>query len=229
VTRDKDDFPVLVAQAGILNGQRWMLNRAVIIGRDATCEVIITDRQISRFHARIMPSSSGIILEDLGSKNGTFCNGQKVDSSIVLQDGDVIQVALVQPFTYMSSDSTLPLSEAPISDESIVLRLHLDKRSHRVWIRQQELIPPLSVSQFKLLQILYEKRDQVVPRDELVDVIWGRDQSEGVSEEALDALVRRLRDRLKEIDPSHTYILTVRGFGLRLDNPVVQNNHATPK
>jgi DNA-binding winged helix-turn-helix (wHTH) protein len=227
VTRDKDDFPVLVAQAGILNGQRWMLNRAVIIGRDASCEVIITDRQISRFHARIMPSPSGIILEDLGSKNGTFCNGHKVDGSIVLQDGDVIQVALVQPFTYMSSDSTLPLTEPSVSEDPSVLRLHLDKRSHRIWVRQQELIPPLSVPQFKLLQVLYEKRDQVVPRDILVDAIWGTEQSEGVSEEALDALVRRLRDRLKVIDPTHLYILTVRGFGLRLDNPVVKNNHKT--
>jgi DNA-binding winged helix-turn-helix (wHTH) protein len=227
VTRDKDDFPVLVAQAGILNGQRWMLNRAVIIGRDASCEVIISDRQISRFHARVMPSPSGILLEDLGSKNGTFCNGHKVDNSVVLQDGDVIQVALVQPFTYMSSDATLPLAEPSIGEDLSVLRLHLDKRSHRVWVRQQELIPPLSVPQFKLLQVLFEKRDQVVSRDLLVDEIWGSDQSEGVSEEALDALVRRLRDRLKDIDPTHTYILTVRGFGLRLDNPIVKNNHAT--
>ncbi len=224
MTRSKDDFPVLVAQAGLLNGQRWMLNRAVIIGRDSSCEVIIADRQISRFHARIMPSPSGILLEDLGSKNGTFCNGQKVDSSIVLQDGDIIQVGLVQPFTYMSSDSTLPLTEAPLVQDPSVLRLSLDLRSHRVWVRQQELIPPLSVPQFKLLQVLYEKRDQVIPREQLVNVIWGSDQSEGVSEEALDALVRRLRDRLKEIDPTHAYILTVRGFGLRLDNPVVKPN-----
>jgi pSer/pThr/pTyr-binding forkhead associated (FHA) protein len=227
VNRIKDDFPVLVAQSGLLSGQRWMLNRAVIIGRDATCEVIIADRQISRFHARIMPAPSGIILEDLGSKNGTFCNGQKVDNTLVLQDGDVIQVALVQHFTYMSSDSTLPLTETTVLEDSTVLRLHLDKRSHRVWVHQQELIPPLSVSQFKLLQALYEKRDQVVPRDQLVDTIWGSDQSEGVSEEALDALVRRLRDRLKEIDATHAYILTVRGFGLRLDNPVSRNNHIT--
>jgi pSer/pThr/pTyr-binding forkhead associated (FHA) protein len=202
-----------------------MLNRAVIIGRDSSCEVIIADRQISRFHARIMPSPSGIILEDLGSKNGTFCNGQRVESSIVLQDGDVIQVGLVQPFIYMSSDSTLPLSETPLAESPSVLRLSLDNRSHRVFVRQQELIPPLSVPQFKLLQILYEKRDQVIPRDQLVDVIWGSDQSDGVSEEALDALVRRLRDRLREIDPTHTYILTVRGFGLRLDNPAIKPNH----
>ncbi len=107
--------------------------------------------------------------------------------------------------------------------------MNLDLRSHRVWVRQQELIPPLSVPQFKLLQVLYEKRDQVIPRDQLVDVIWGTDQSEGVSEEALDALVRRLRDRLKEIDPTHTYILTVRGFGLRLDNPVVKEPYEMTK
>jgi DNA-binding response OmpR family regulator len=40
-----------------------------------------------------------------------------------------------------------------------------------------------------------------------------------VSEQALDALVRRLRDRLAEIDPIHNYIITVRGHGLRLENP----------
>ncbi len=119
MTREKEDFPVLVAQTGLLNGQRWMLNRAVIIGRDASCEVIIADRQISRFHARVMPSSSGIILEDLGSKNGTFCNGKKVDNSLVLQDGDTIQVALVQHFTFLSSDSTLPLSEIDFGEDPI--------------------------------------------------------------------------------------------------------------
>lgn len=220
--RVKEDYPVLVAQVGLLNGQRWMLNRTVIIGRDASCEVVIADRQISRFHARIMPTTSGMILEDLGSKNGTFCNGQKVDNSLVLQDGDSIQIALVQDFTFLLSDSTLPLSETSISDNQVVFRLHLDKRSHRVWVRQQELIPPLSVPQYKLLQVLYEQRDQVVSREELVNSIWGADQSAGVSEEALDALVRRLRERLKDIDPTHPYILTVRGFGLRLDNPTAR-------
>ena len=38
-------------------------------------------------------------------------------------------------------------------------------------------------------------------------------------EQALDALVRRLRERLASVDPQHTYLITVRGHGLRLDNP----------
>jgi DNA-binding response OmpR family regulator len=36
----------------------------------------------------------------------------------------------------------------------------------------------------------------------------------------LDALVRRLRDRLGDNDPDHDYVITVRGYGLRLDNPL---------
>jgi len=41
----------------------------------------------------------------------------------------------------------------------------------------------------------------------------------GVSQQAIDALVRRLRDRLFELDAEHQYVVTVRGHGFRLDNP----------
>ncbi len=42
-----------------------------------------------------------------------------------------------------------------------------------------------------------------------------------ISEQALDALVRRLRDRIAHVDSSHEYIVTVRGHGLRLENPPI--------
>jgi DNA-binding winged helix-turn-helix (wHTH) protein len=58
-----------------------------------------------------------------------------------------------------------------------------------------------------------------VSRQELVSTVWGDEQSAGVSDQALDALIRRLRDRIADLDPSHQYIVTVRGHGLRLDNP----------
>ncbi|MDH5506431.1 MAG: helix-turn-helix domain-containing protein, partial [Anaerolineae bacterium] len=50
--------------------------------------------------------------------------------------------------------------------------------------------------------------------------IWGEEEAFEVSNQALDALVRRLRDRLKNVDDEHEYIVTVRGHGLRLDNPL---------
>ena len=56
---------------------------------------------------------------------------------------------------------------------------------------------------------------------QLVEDVWGEEDAIGVSEQALDALVRRLRDRLASIDPGHAYVVTVRGHGLRLDNPEI--------
>jgi hypothetical protein len=176
--------------------------------------VVITDRQISRFHARLTPTSEGVILEDLGSKNGTHYNGVTLTTPIVLQDGDLISVALAQQFLFISSDATMPLVDGGKSG-----RLMMDQKSRRVWVNHQQLVPPLSAQQFKMLWLLYESQGQVVSRPDLVSIVWGDDQAAGVSDQALDALIRRLRDRLATLDPKHQYIVTVRGHGVRLDNP----------
>jgi DNA-binding response OmpR family regulator len=84
-----------------------------------------------------------------------------------------------------------------------------------------EIVPPLSVSQFRLLEQLFDAPGRVVPRQDLVISIWGKEQALDVSEQALDALVRRLRERIASVDPTHAYIVTVRGHGLRLDNPPI--------
>jgi hypothetical protein len=213
-----EEFPVLVGQAGPLKGQRYPINGAVVLGREPGCEVVIGDRQVSRYHARLTSSPEGIILEDLGSKNGTHYNGNPLSSPVVLKDGDVFQIALVQEFMFLSSDATMPLTE-PLTLQG---RLMLDMRSRRVWVSNQQLVPALSALQFHMLWVLYEKQGQVVSRQELVSAVWGDEQSAGVSDQALDALIRRLRDRISVLDSSHPYIVTVRGHGLRLDNPPSQ-------
>ena len=219
---ETEDFPLLIAQTGPLNGQRWIINDDIIIGRDDSCNVIIQNRQVSRYHARFVPLSQGVQLEDLGSKNGTHLNGQALMEPVLLQDGDVIQIAFAQQFIYMSSDSTMPLDlplEPPTQFVPFTGLLRLEKRSRRVWIGDDELLPPLSVSQYQLLELLYDNPGRVVTRAELIQVVWGKEDAVGISEQALDALVRRLRDRLSAINSSHQFIITVRGHGLRLDNP----------
>ncbi len=167
----------------------------------------------------------GIQLEDLGSKNGTHVNGQEVTEPVILQDGDVIQIAFAQQFLYLSSNFTIPL-DIPSSnlDEvmSIPRLLRVDKRSRRVWIGSAELLPPLSVSQYQLLELLSDNPGRVVTRTELIQAVWGKDDVIGISEQALDALIRRLRDRLATINSSHQFVITVRGHGLRLDNPPIK-------
>ncbi len=220
-----DEFAVLVGQTGPLNGQRWSLRASLVLGRDATCDIVIPDRQVSRHHARLTPSSAGVRLEDLGSKNGTHLNGQLIIEPAYLQDGDVIQIALSQQFVFLSSDATVPLGSEEIdfsvfqaSPPFVPGRLRLEKRSRRVWIGDSEVLPPLSVSQFRLLELLYDHEGRVVPRQDLIKEVWGEEQAIEVSEQALDALVRRLRDRLAGVDSKHNFIVTVRGHGLRLDN-----------
>jgi hypothetical protein len=213
----QDEYPLLIAQEGPLKGQRWSISHALVLGRDHSCDVVIADRQVSRYHARLTPTMEGIILEDMGSKNGTHRNGEALSSPIVLQDGDAIQVSLAQEFTFLTSDSTMPLGEGVGKPG----RLMMDLRSRRVWVNQQQVLPSLSAQQFKLLWMLYERQGQVINRADLVSTVWGEDQSVGVSDQALDALIRRLRDRLSTLDPKHQYIDTVRGHGVRLDNPPV--------
>ena len=212
-----EEYPLLVAQEGPLKGQRWQLSQTIVLGREASCDVVVADRQISRFHARITPTNEGVILEDLGSKNGTHLNGTPLTAPVVLQDGDLVSVAMAQQFMFLTSDATMPLLEGTAQ----VGRLLMDQKSRRVWVNQQQLVPPLSAQQFKLLWLLYESNGQVVSRPDLVSTVWGDDQAAGVSDQALDALIRRLRDRIAALDPTHQYIDTVRGHGIRLDNPSV--------
>lgn len=253
---------LLVGQSGPLNGQRWPMRATLLIGRDAECDIVIPDRQVSRHHVQLIESAQGVFLKDLGSKNGTHLNGRLVESASLLQDGDLIQVALAQKFVFLSSDATLPLDSPFVNIEQAALtdsavsdfsthvegekripvhkRMFLDNKSHRVWIRvkerplqpaskrqkksyhELEIDPPLSASQFRLLEILYEQEGEVISRADLVASVWGEEQAIGVSEQALDALIRRLRDRLAGIEPAHTFIITVRGHGLRLDNPLIE-------
>jgi hypothetical protein len=218
MTQNTKDFPLLIAQTGPLEGQRWKIKSNLIIGRNSSCDIIIPLRQVSRQHARVYPKQEKILVEDLESKNGTFVNSILLREPVPLKDGDDLQISLAQHFVFLSSDATMPLEDLPLEMQK--RRLRMDIGARRVWVMEDEVDPALSASQFNLLYVLYNQTGEVVSRPEIINAVWGK-AAEGVTEQALDALVRRLRDRLSELDPSQEYIVTVRGHGLRLDNPPI--------
>jgi pSer/pThr/pTyr-binding forkhead associated (FHA) protein len=57
--------------------------------------VLIDHSSVSRRHARVSVGGTDAVIEDLGSRNGTFVNGQRVDVPIKLHDGDVIGIGPV--------------------------------------------------------------------------------------------------------------------------------------
>lgn len=63
-----------------------------VIGREPDAGVSIDSLHVSRRHARIVVSSGHVVLEDLGSKNGTYLNGQRITAPVELTEGDEIGV-----------------------------------------------------------------------------------------------------------------------------------------
>jgi predicted component of type VI protein secretion system len=213
---------MLIIESGQLAGQRWLVDSdSVVIGREVgLADLLLPERQVSRRHAKIERTPSGFMLSDLDSKNGTFLNGKEVKEASPLQDGDEIQIALCVKIAFVGSDATAPLNARPISKamRPVVRGIRLDKEGRRVFLAEQELDPPLSLQQYRLLELLIDANGALVSRQEIVEKVWEGENAYGVSEQAIDALVRRLRDRLAERDPDHEYIVTVRGHGLRFEN-----------
>jgi two-component system, cell cycle response regulator len=98
----KRDRAYLVVLAGASVGEMYKIDHnKTVIGRGQKAEVRLLDDGISREHARVVVEGNKIFLEDLGSTNGTFCNGLKVDRK-ELADGDKILVGstTILKFTY---------------------------------------------------------------------------------------------------------------------------------
>ncbi len=106
----------------------------------------------------------------------------------------------------------------PLGGEGPVRGIRVDRAGRRVFVGGREVVPPLSPAQYRLLIALLDAQGQVVSREEIIRAVWPDEDIGGISEQALDALVRRLRERLAELDPQHEYIVTVRGHGFRLEN-----------
>jgi DNA-binding winged helix-turn-helix (wHTH) protein len=69
-----------------------------VLGRDLAGDVFIDHPSISRRHARITVSRDGAVVEDLGSKNGTFVRGERISAPRVLRDEDEIRVGSIPLF-----------------------------------------------------------------------------------------------------------------------------------
>jgi hypothetical protein len=219
VGESTSELPVLIALTRGMKGARWPLEEgAFLMGRGSDCDLTVADRQVSRHHARIECGREGYFLVDLGSKNGTHLNGERVEGRARLNDGDVIQIALALEVVFVGTEATLPLSLRE-GVGGAVGRLQMDVQAHRVWVGEREIDPPLSAQQYRLLELLHDSQGGVVTREQIIDHVWPGAAGEGVSEQAIDALVRRLRDRLAEVEVAHAYVVTVRGHGFRLDNP----------
>jgi diguanylate cyclase (GGDEF)-like protein len=104
VAKDRDRA-YLIVLAGTSVGEMYKISKEqTIIGRGNQADIHVVDDGISRRHAEIVHTDHGILVRDLGSTNGTFCNGERVGEH-TLKDGDKIQVGSTTILKFTFHDS----------------------------------------------------------------------------------------------------------------------------
>lgn len=99
--------------------------------------------------------------------------------------------------------------KSPVPEDAVVFgRLRIDSGAHRAWVDNQEV--QLTSIEFKLLVMLYERRNRVQTRASLLEDVWGLQAD--TETRTVDTHVKRLREKLGEAE---AYIETVRGVGYR--------------
>ena len=94
----------LIVRTGPNPGMVFDITKEVtMLGRDVTNDIVVGDAEISRQHSRITRTPGGMVLEDLGSTNGTFVNGDRLVSPRVLTSGDLVGMGENVTFTYKST------------------------------------------------------------------------------------------------------------------------------
>ena len=125
-----------------------------------------------------------------------------------LLKGITIQIPLLKSYV-----STLPANQAN-------LNLVYDPAKNEIKKGDESLTDKLTPSEFKLLRFLMTNTDRVCEKDEIIQNVWKDSKTqEGVSDQALDQIIYRLRKKIEEDPNNPTFIQTVKGRGYKF-NPL---------
>jgi DNA-binding winged helix-turn-helix (wHTH) protein len=96
-----------ICRLGWDDGRVALADGEYTVGRDGTADVVLDSTTVSRHHARLRVSQGTVVLEDLGSKNGTFVCDRRVHGTVTLNDGDDLRFGNV-PVSIRIGGSAVP-------------------------------------------------------------------------------------------------------------------------
>jgi len=106
----------LIVRRGPQPNQIYELSKDTIsLGRDITNDIVINDPEVSRHHGRLIRGGGGYTMEDLGSTNGTFINGQRLNGARPLNGGDTMGLGETVTLSYEAA----VMPGAPVSPASV--------------------------------------------------------------------------------------------------------------
>lgn len=88
-----DPTPVYVLRgvSGLVFGRTFAIDQPMTVGRLPVCDIPIQEPTLSRCHVRLSPTPEGMLVQDLGSTNGTYVNGRRV-SQWIARAGDELRL-----------------------------------------------------------------------------------------------------------------------------------------
>ncbi len=99
----------LIVRRGPQPNQIYPLDKSIVtLGRDITNDIVINDPEVSRHHCRLTQGGGGFTIEDLGSTNGTFINGQRLTGARPLSPGDMVGLGETVTLAYESAVMGVP-------------------------------------------------------------------------------------------------------------------------
>ena len=117
---DEEALPNLVFMSGPDIGRTVRLTcEETVIGRRSSCDIPVLDTRVSRQHARIRALDIGYVVEDLGSKNGTFLEGEPVTDEGTLSDGSRIRLGTETVIRFQLDDEMGDSFHQDIYDASV--------------------------------------------------------------------------------------------------------------
>jgi len=183
-------MPSLVFLAGPIAGRRYKLaDGEYIIGRRSDCQIFVPDMRVSRQHARLWKGSEAWEIEDLGSNNGTFVNGVKVQAATQLRHDDEILIAnnrIRVESRDTTSDSRPPENNVTIVDvggASSLIRSREDSGSGKTPIVSSGM---MSVADQRAVRLLERKLEALT---QILHATAASDTSEALIQKLVDALL----------------------------------------
>jgi pSer/pThr/pTyr-binding forkhead associated (FHA) protein len=106
-------------------GRRVGLAAPLTVGRAADADLVLADELVSRRHARVSQRGAGAVVEDLGSRNGTFVNGNQIHGPTRLMPGDQLQFGV----TLVELRSVTQIAERPSAVQPVPPPLAVPERA----------------------------------------------------------------------------------------------------
>ncbi len=183
-------MPSLVFLAGPIAGRRYKLGEGeYVIGRRSDCQIFVPDMRVSRQHARLWKDGESWTLEDLGSNNGTYINGVRLQAATAIRHEDEIMIAnnriRVEAQEHPSEGKfpeTNVVTIVDVSGQSLI-RSREDSNSGRLPMISSGMI---SVSDQKAVRLIERKLDALT---QILHATAASDTAEALLEKLVDALL----------------------------------------